>query len=400
LFIRLVGLKLARVLNITAPPPGLRWLDRLLKFHSAVSFFCALQIYLQLTNQPNHPNQKGTAIGVYGTITAKDKASVAPESLYSIDGGLPVRFRASQTSRPQYSQRFFKSQLLPEMDHVLTILNAGVGADPFFLDFVMVQSNEDAPPASSLTASLSSSNSMPLTSTAAPPPVTVTITSVQATSTPPSGVANDVKATAVAVSGASQSNGGAAAGGIIAGVVVLFLAVFGFIMWRRKRGRRRSLLSESSSSGTGKRILFLGNVHELLTTFSSNYLPPVRARPEADTVPASKVQLNTPLPLAAPDMSQHSGGQYSGNHYPGGYISSNSYNNYQQQQQQQQQQQYQQPQHQQPQYRRQQPAHSTYDYSSSGKHEAYGGIAESRQPSPQLAYLLPSQAIAVAERPV
>ena len=112
--------------------------------------------------------------------------------------------------------------------------------------------------------------------------------------------------------------------------------VFGFIIWRRKQGRRRSLPSESSSSGTGKRILCLGNVHELLTTLSSNYLPPVRARPEADTVPASRVQLNTPLPLPTPDMSQHSGRQYSSNHYPGGYISSNSYNNYQQQQSQQQ----------------------------------------------------------------
>jgi len=57
LFIRLVGLKLARVSNITAPPPLLRWLDRLLEFHSAVSFFCAFQIYSQLT--PPKPKRNG-----------------------------------------------------------------------------------------------------------------------------------------------------------------------------------------------------------------------------------------------------------------------------------------------------------------------------------------------------
>lgn len=55
LFIRLVGLKLARVSNITAPPPGLGWLDRLLEFHFAVSFFCPLQKYSQLT--PSKPKR-------------------------------------------------------------------------------------------------------------------------------------------------------------------------------------------------------------------------------------------------------------------------------------------------------------------------------------------------------
>jgi len=198
---------------------------------------------------------------VYGTITAKNKDSVAPESLYSIDGGLPVRFTAAQAPRTQYSQRFFLSPILPEADHVLTIMNAGVRADPLFLDFVRVQSNEDTPPASSL----SSSSSVPLststsTTTTPPPPVTVTITSVQAVSTLTTGVASDAKATstAVAVSGASKSNAGAVAGGIIAGIIVLFLAVFGFIMWRRKRARRKSLLN--SSSGTGKQILSLGTI--------------------------------------------------------------------------------------------------------------------------------------------
>lgn len=307
---------------------------------------------------------RGTAVGVFGTITAKDKDSVAPESLYSIDGGLPVRFAAAQAPRPQYSQRFFLSPVLPEADHVLTITNAGVGA--LFLDFVMVQSNEDTPPASSLTPSLSSSSSVPLststsTITTPPPPVTVTITSVQAVSTLTTGVANNAKAssTAVAVSGASKSNAGAVAGGIIAGIVVLFLAVFGFIMWRRKRARRQSLLK--SSSGI------------------------VWARPEIDTPPASRVHLDTPPPPAAPVMSQHNGGQYSSdNYYPGGYASSNSYNNYQQQHQQRP------PQYQQPQYQ-QHPAHSTYDYSSSVEHDASGGITQSPQPYPQQGYIPPSQ---------
>jgi len=85
-------------------------------------------------------------------------------------------------------------------------------------------------------------------------------------------------------------------------------------------------------------------------------------------------------------MTQHSGGQYSGNYYPGGYASSNSYNNYQQQQQQQPP-----PQYQQPQYQQQQPAHSAYDYSSSGEHDAYGGITQSPQPYPQQGYIPPSQ---------
>jgi len=83
-------------------------------------------------------------------------------------------------------------------------------------------------------------------------------------------------------------------------------------------------------------------------------------------------------------MSQHSGGQYSGNYYAGEYASSNSYNNYQQQQQQRP------PQYQQPQYL-QHPAHSTYDYSSSGEHDASGGITQSPQPYPQQGYIPPSQ---------
>ncbi|KIM43464.1 hypothetical protein M413DRAFT_25827 [Hebeloma cylindrosporum] len=238
-------------------------------------------------------------------------------------------------------------------------MNAGVRADPFFLDFVMVQSNEDTPPASSLTVSLSSSSPVPLststsTITTPPPPVTITITSAQAVPTPTTGVANDAKAssTAVAVSGASKSNAGAVAGGIIAGIVALFLAVFGFIMWRRKRARRQSLLK--STSGI------------------------VWARPEIDTPPASRVQLDAPI------MSQQNGGQYSGNYYPGRYASSNPYNNYQQQEQRQPQQ-YQQPQYQ------QHSAHSTYDYSSSGEHDASRAITQSPQPYPQQGYIPPSQ---------
>jgi hypothetical protein len=216
----------------------------------------SLQKQSQLTIQSNG---KGTAIGVYGTITAKDPTSVAPESLYSIDGGVAVLFKANQAPRPQYSQRFFESAGLPEADHVLTIMNAGVGADPFYLDFLMVRSKEDTRPTSSLTASLSSSvplSTSTATSTTPPPAVTVTITSVQASSTP-TGVADGAKAsnTSVAVSGASKSNAGAVAGGIIAAIVVLFLAVFGFIIWRRKRARGQSLFK--SSSGIGKRILFL-----------------------------------------------------------------------------------------------------------------------------------------------
>jgi hypothetical protein len=78
-------------------------------------------------------------------------------------------------------------------------------------------------------------------------------------------------------------------------------------------------------------------------------------------------------------MSQHSGGQYSDNYYPGGYASANSYNNYPQRQERQQ-------------YQQQQPARSTYDYSSSsGGHDAYGGITENPQPYPQQGYIPPSQ---------
>ncbi|KIM47189.1 hypothetical protein M413DRAFT_440691 [Hebeloma cylindrosporum] len=310
---------------------------------------------------------RGTAIGVYGTISAKDKGSVPPESLYSIDGGLPVRFRANQAARPQYSQRFFQSPVLPEADHVLTIMNSGVRADPFFLDFVMVQSNEDTPAVSSssslTTSELSStSESLPLststpTTTTPPPAVTVTVTSVQAVSSPPTGVADGVKASnsAVAASGASKSNAGAVAGGIIAGIVVVFIAVFGFIIWRRRRARRNSLFE--SSSGI------------------------VWARPTIDSPPASRVQpysLNTPPPPAAPVMSQHSGGQYSDGYYAGGYASTNSFNSYPQRQQQQQQQQY------------PQTPHSNYDYSAS-EHDAYGGITQNQQPYPQQGYTPPSQ---------
>ena len=74
-------------------------------------------------------------------------------------------------------------------------------------------------------------------------------------------------------------------------------------------------------------------------------------------------------PPAAPVISQHSDGQYSSNYYPGGYTSPNSYNNYQQQQQQL-------PQCQQLQYWRQQPAHSTCDYSPWGECDAYGRITQ------------------------
>ena len=180
---------------------------------------------------------------MYGTISAKEKGSVKPESVYSIDGGLPVRFKATQAASPQYSQRFFQSPVLPETDHVLTIINAGVRADQFFLDFVMIQSTEDVPPASSLTASLSSSSSAPhstsrSTTTMPPPAVTVTVTSPKPAST---GVADGAQANgnSVAVSGASKNNAGAVAGGIMAGIVASFLALFSFLIWRRKRERKR-----------------------------------------------------------------------------------------------------------------------------------------------------------------
>jgi len=198
---------------------------------------------------------------VYGTISAKEKGSVTPESVYSIDGGVPVRFRATQAARQQYSQRFFQSPVLPEADHVLTIINAGVRADPFFLDFVMIQSTEDVPPVSSLPASASSSASVPLstnrpTITTPPPAVTVTVTSSKAST----GVLDGAQAngTSVAVSGASKNNAGAVAGGIMAGIVASFLALFAFLIWRRKRERKREKRNSQlkRSSVIGKYIPF------------------------------------------------------------------------------------------------------------------------------------------------
>jgi len=303
----------------------------------------------------------GSSIGVYGTVVARDrdKDSVAPLSLYSIDGGTPVRFRADPAGRTQYRQQFFQSPVLPESSHVLTIMYTSIQADPLFLDFFMVDSATLS--ASSLSTSLSSSSSDPAslstsstTTTTPPTPVTVTITSTQAVSTSstvvPDGLAN-ASGSPSAVSGARKSNAGAVAGGIIGGIAVLLLAAFAFITWRRHQRKRESLYNFKDNNGTSWRRPVLDS-------------PPSPVRPT--------ISLNTPPPPPAPVMSQYTGGQYGDGYYPGRYASASAYNNYQQ-------------------HQHQQLPHSTYNYTSSEEHDAYGGVAPNPQPYPQQGYIPPSQ---------
>ncbi|KAF8186771.1 hypothetical protein BJ912DRAFT_926926 [Pholiota molesta] len=256
----------------------------------------------------------GSSIGVYGSIPAKTPKGVAPVSAYSIDGGAPTLFRATEAGTTQFSQLFFQSPVLPEGAHTLTILYP-VASDPFSLDYLLVLQNGvstttsttstgtgTATTTSSTTTSSSTTTTLPTTTSATttststtPPPLsTITVTSVAQSTTATSGADSTSGNASGTNSAASTNHTGAIVGGILGGVVVLFFIVFGIIIWRRKQRSKRSSM------------------------IASNYWNTETSTPPKPYASASP-QMNNNIPI----MAQTTGGSgsYPANpRYPGGYA--------------------------------------------------------------------------------
>lgn len=154
-------------------------------------------------------NFLGTQISVFGTIS---NIYGDPASSYSIDGGAPTTFIATQPTSIQYKQQFFQSPVLSPGAHSLLItFNSQSNTAVFFLDYIDITpvTNAGTSPssASSSSSSLSSAaaapqSGPPATSLAAIPATDViTSTNVQTSlvivsSTPPSPSALSLNASA------------------------------------------------------------------------------------------------------------------------------------------------------------------------------------------------------------
>ncbi|KAF5311987.1 hypothetical protein D9619_003789 [Psilocybe cf. subviscida] len=212
---------------------------------------------------------RGTSISVYGTVSGGNPKSIAPTSVYSVDGGSPKIFQATQTGRAQYRVLFFDSGVLPDAVHSVEISHP-ILSDPLFLDLFLVSQVTTTPitpslpvlpssasasvtlslPVANSTSVLPSStpipSSTPLPSSETTPdvtPTTPTSTTPLPTSSsePTSSAADSAPSLPVVAAETKKSNAGAVAGGVIGGIVVLFLMVFGYIVWRRRRRDRLAM---------------------------------------------------------------------------------------------------------------------------------------------------------------
>ncbi|CAA7269694.1 unnamed protein product [Cyclocybe aegerita] len=217
---------------------------------------------------------RGTAIGVFGTISTRLRSSREPESTYRIDGGDPVTFRATQTDRTQFTQQFFQSPLLPDGEHTLEITHPET-TEPVFLDFFRligtpiepssISSASSASTSASISSTTDSASSIDTTSsvsttstiaTTSRLPITVTVTATPSASSIQAATAADSQQSPSSSAGAlgatsgssSSANAGAIIGGVLGGMVFLFLLIFGLMFWRRRRrgadvGRTKSIVS-------------------------------------------------------------------------------------------------------------------------------------------------------------
>ena len=78
-----------------------------------------------------HLIRPGTSVGVYGTMTSADAASVT----YCIDDSLPI---AMSTSQEPYRRLLFQSETLPDEEHRLVVTQTSNNS-PFSLDYLLYQ---------------------------------------------------------------------------------------------------------------------------------------------------------------------------------------------------------------------------------------------------------------------
>ncbi|KAF8148415.1 hypothetical protein B0H34DRAFT_802952 [Crassisporium funariophilum] len=191
---------------------------------------------------------RGTSIGVFGTVSGRKRGGIAPETTYSMDGGVPVKFTATQTLVNQYNQLFYQSPVIENGLHNLLITNV-LAAEPFFMDFMLVVVPADATSLTTSTSSTSTTSTTSSTSTQPPSLVVVTITSTSSSPTTSPTEAPSNGGNALGSTSSSKSNNTPAiVGGIIAGIVVLVLLIFGIIFWRRRQNQRKSEIRRSRTS--------------------------------------------------------------------------------------------------------------------------------------------------------
>ncbi|PPQ95027.1 hypothetical protein CVT25_000490 [Psilocybe cyanescens] len=294
---------------------------------------------------------QGTSIGVYGTISAKQRRSVAPVSEYSIDGGSQVEFTPTQAARAQYSQLFFQSPVMSDGAHTLIITNKLASADPLFLDFMFVlntspdssatgalptlssavpgsstssgsisSSTSASSSSSSSTSSSASSTSSTVSSTSSTSLNTITVTTFESqSSSSPTGVADNANNNAGAddVGAAKKSNAGAIVGGVFAGIIVLAFLVFGFFYWNRRRQRRNSFM-DYKTAGSGS---YWNRPLDAAATPAS--IPPPQTIEPFPTDPPRPPMTQAGASASSygqPQGAAYAQGQGQSQHYPGGYM--------------------------------------------------------------------------------
>jgi hypothetical protein len=145
----------------------------------------------------------GVQISVVGTIGPRTVGVVSPQSNYTVDGGNPNVYTATQDSTVHYSTRFYLSPVLPNGQHTLIVTNV-LDSDSFFIDYFLIYKS------STDTANV----------------VTVTLT------TTPTSTSQSSRST-----GLSTANTGTIVGSALGAAVLVVLAV-ALILWLRSRNKR------------------------------------------------------------------------------------------------------------------------------------------------------------------
>jgi len=219
----------------------------------------------------SHPT-KGSRITVYGLVddlNGEKNFTVAPTSLYKIDGGSPVAATTPLDFSLSRAHLLFQSPDLLQDSHELTIEYAGIQPVPVCLDYFLV--NVTALPASSITTSLGSTPTSPSLSTttyttshsslapsySSPSPFSIQQSS---SSSPTSGATPEV--TSVLAGGKSKSVLPMAIGPIIGGTLgVLTLTCIVLILLYRRRVRSRERHpKENIAAVTAYRFATGGNI--------------------------------------------------------------------------------------------------------------------------------------------
>jgi uncharacterized membrane-anchored protein len=80
---------------------------------------------------------------VYGTIGSSNSNRVAPQTTYQLDASANVTYVPTLMTSAQHYQRFYQSPQVSQGQHTLVVTNIIGGCDPYFIDYLVIQTGND-----------------------------------------------------------------------------------------------------------------------------------------------------------------------------------------------------------------------------------------------------------------